>query len=199
MVRQLGTGDPAVRAAMAAIPRHLFVPADIADRAYEDAALPIWAGQTISQPRIVTTMLDWLDLSPGQAVLDVGAGCGYAAAVIATVVAPGPVLAIERIANLAVHATAVCAHFAPGVRVVHGDALDPDPSWGRFDRIHAACQLEQIPSGLLDLVRVGGLVVAPVGPADGIQRLHRLRRTQDGWSSETGVEVLFVPGLSGTA
>jgi protein-L-isoaspartate(D-aspartate) O-methyltransferase len=199
MVRALPPGDARVRAAMAALPRHRFVPADIADRAYEDAALPIWAGQTISQPQVVAAMLDWLDLRPGLRVLDLGAGCGYAAALIGILVAPGEVVAVERIATLAERAASACARHAPNVRVVHADGIAGDPAWGGFDRIHAACQLAAIPSAMLDRVGAGGIVVAPVGPASGVQRLCRWRRGAGGWSVEDGPEVLFVPGLGGTA
>ncbi len=199
MVRALPAGDPTVRAAMAALPRHVFVPADVADRAYDDAALPIWAGQTISQPRVVAHMLDLLDLRAGLRVLDIGAGCGYAAAVIARVVAPGQVIAVERIADLADRATAACAIHAPGVRIVHGDGLGGDGADGPFDRIHAACQIAALPSVVLDRVAPGGVVVAPVGPAAGVQRLRRMRRGPAGWEIEDGWEVLFVPGLPGTA
>jgi protein-L-isoaspartate(D-aspartate) O-methyltransferase len=199
MVRALPAGDPVVRAALAALPRHAFVPADVADRAYDDAALPIWAGQTISQPRVVAYMLDLLDLRPGLRVLDIGAGCGYAAAVIARVVAPGAVVAVERIGDLARRAAAACAVHAPGVQVVHGDGLGGDGVDGPFDRIHAACQISALSSGLLDRVAPGGVVVAPVGPAAGVQRLRRMRRSPAGWEVEDGWEVLFVPGLPGTA
>jgi protein-L-isoaspartate(D-aspartate) O-methyltransferase len=199
MLRALPVVNPAVRQAMAALPRHAFVPADVADRAYEDAALPIWAGQTISQPRVVAHMLDLLELSPGLRVLDIGAGCGYAAALIGRLVAPGAVVAVERIADLAARAAAACAVHAPGVRVVHGDGIAGEGVVGTFDRIHAACQIDAVPSVLLDRVGPGGVVVAPVGPAAGVQRLRRLRRGPGGWMVEDGLDVLFVPGLPGTA
>src|SRR3954468_2850557 len=110
---QLAGHDRAVVAAMAALPRHWFVPPEAAAHAYRDGALAIGAGQTISQPRVVAMMLEALRLMPGMRVLDVGAGSGYAAALIARLVAPGTVVALERQGPLVARTRALLGEVAP--------------------------------------------------------------------------------------
>ncbi len=179
--RHLGTEtDARVRAAMAGLPRHWFVPADLADRAYDDAALPIAAGQTISQPRVVAMMLTSLALAPGSRVLDVGAGSGYAAALIARLVAPALVWALERQPELAQASERLLAELAPTVRLRLADGLDGLPAEGPFDAIHVACACAEVPPRLADQLAPGGRLVVPVGPIHGWQRLV-VAHAHGGW------------------
>jgi protein-L-isoaspartate(D-aspartate) O-methyltransferase len=192
--------DPSVRAAMAELPRHWFVPADIGSRAYDDAALPIGDGQTISQPEVVARMLGALALRPGARALDVGAGSGYAAALIARLVAPADVRALERQPHLAAQAAALLAEVAPSVRIQLADGLAGLPGEAPFDAIHVACACAELPGALAELLAPMGRMVVPVGPRHGWQRLLLVRREEDGGLSEADLgEVVFVPALPGLA
>jgi protein-L-isoaspartate(D-aspartate) O-methyltransferase len=191
--------DPRVVAAMAEIPRHAFLPAGLEAGAYDDTARAIGAGQTISQPRIVARMLACLRLQPGDRVLDVGAGSGYAAALLARLAAPGRVLALERQGDLIPSAAARLAVHAPTVELRHADGLTPADSLngsdGTFDVIHIAAACSAPPTALAGRLAPGGRLIAPVGPHDGVQRLLLLDAAGEHWLDE----VLFVPGLNGLA
>ncbi len=201
MVRDLlGPGvDPRVAAAMADLPRHAFVPPEFASAAYEDRALAIGSGQTISQPRVVAAMLTALALRPGQAVLDVGAGSGYAAALISRLVGPGgQVIAIERQGPLTPMTLARLETFAPDVDLRCADALRGTPEGHRFAAIHVACACVDEPAALLAQLAPGGRMVLPLGPHDGDQRLRLITRTTDGrWRRCDLDRVRFVPALAG--
>ncbi len=195
MVRdQLGDcTDPRVVAAMAALPREDFVPPDARACAYADGALPISAGQTISQPRVVALMLAALRLAPGQRVLDVGCGSGYAAALLAELVAPGGgVIAIERQTALVEPARRRLAGRAVDVRL--GDGADGWAAGAPYDAIHVAAAAVEPPPGLLAQLAPGGRLVIPLG-ADGDQELWLYA---DGARTSLG-PVRFVPFLPGIA
>ncbi len=184
--------DARVIAAMAALPREDFVPPDARACAYADGALPISAGQTISQPRVVALMLAALRLAPGQRVLDVGCGSGYAAALLADLVAPGPVIAVERQSTLVEPARTRLA--GRNVAVHLADGSIGWPGGAPYDAIHVAAAATEVPAALLAQLAPGGRLVIPVGP-DGEQEL---------WLYENGTRVSlgpvrFVPFLSGTA
>ncbi len=185
--------DPRVLAAMAALPRHCFLPDGLRAGAYDDHARGIGAGQTISQPRIVARMLAALRVQAGERILDVGAGSGYAAALLARLAAPGQVIAIERQGLLIPETAERLRHFAPGVILQHGDGLDADV--GTFDVIHLAATCTERPRRLLDRLRPGGRLIAPVVDGAGCQRLLLVANGMDRWFDE----VDFVPALPGTA
>ena len=193
MVRDqlVGISDARVLAAMAAVPRHVFLPADVRALAYDDGARPIGNGQTISQPRVVATMLAALDLAPGQRALDVGAGSGYAAALLASLVAPGSVLALERQGDLVARTRPILALIAPTVDLRHADGLAVTD--GPFDAIHIGCACAERPTALIERLAPGGRLIAPVGPHDGVQRLLLVGPEGDTWLDD----VLFVPALPG--
>jgi protein-L-isoaspartate(D-aspartate) O-methyltransferase len=186
--------DPGVLAAVGRVPRHRFVPEHLQLVAYEDRALPIGSGQTVSAPHMVAIMCTVLGVRRGEKVLEVGTGSGYHAAVLAELVGPeGRVVSIEVVPGLAHEAQARLeeAGYAGRVTVMVGDGAEGDPDGAPFDRITMAAATPSIPPALLDQLGVGGVLVAPVGRREAV--LTRVERTEKGLrKSEHGVCV-FVP------
>jgi protein-L-isoaspartate(D-aspartate) O-methyltransferase len=183
--------DQRVLAAVAAVPRHRFVPHAERARAYENTALPIDCEQTISQPVVVARMLELLELAPGDRVLDVGTGSGYHAALLGLLAAE--VWTIERHPELSAQACATLAQEGhANVHCVVGDGWEGLPGQAPFDAINvAAATGGEIPPVLERQLAVGGRLVAPVG--DEHQFLTRVRRTPDGLTEERLDPVRFVP------
>lgn len=184
--------DQRVIAAMATLPREDFVPPDARATAYADGALPIGSGQTISQPRMVAQMLATLALQPGQRVLDVGCGSGYAAALLADLVAPGgSVIAIERIAALVEPAR--CRLHGRAVAVHHADGGEGWAAGAPYDAIHVAAVAGEIPPALLAQLAPGGRLVIPLGRGEE----QELWLCCDGQRTNLGPVsfVPFVPGM----
>lgn len=186
--------DPAVLAAMGAVPREAFVEPSQRGEAYADRPLPIGHGQTISQPYIVALMAQLLELGPGDRVLEVGSGCGYAAAVLSHLATE--VYAIEVIAPLAEAAAERLARLGyPGVHVRAGDGTLGWPEAAPFDAILVSAAGPIAPPSLVAQLAPGGRLVLPLGPSGGNQRLIRLRRGRDGAPDvrEDLGPVAFVP------
>ena len=183
--------DQRVLAAVAAVPRHRFVPHAERARAYENTALPIDCEQTISQPVVVARMLELLELEPSDRVLDVGTGSGYHAALLGLLVAE--VWTIERHPELSAQARAALAQQGHvNVHCVVGDGWRGLPEHAPFDAINvAAATGEDIPPALERQLAVGGRLVAPVGGEH--QFLTRVRRTPAGLVQERLDPVRFVP------
>jgi len=187
-----GIRDPAVLQAMRSVPRERFVEPGFEDFAYDDRALAIAQGQTISQPYIVALMIEEARLGPHDRVLEIGAGSGYAAAVLSRVVAH--VVTIERNAVLARAAGERLAALGYGnVQVVAGDGSIGWPGRGRFDAILVAAGGPEVPSALKAQLVMGGRLVMPVGPLTD-QRLVKLtRRGEASFEQEDIAAVHFVP------
>jgi protein-L-isoaspartate(D-aspartate) O-methyltransferase len=175
------------------VPRELFVPEDVRDLAYEDGPLPIESGQTISQPYIVALMIDAAEVAPGDRVLEVGAGSGYAAAVISRIV--DEVVAVERQGELAELARGRLAELGySNVRIVEGDGTTGVPGEAPFEAILCAATGSHVPEPLLAQLSVGGVLVMPVGPPDSVQTLIKVTRTgEEEYEQEDLGPVRFVP------
>jgi len=154
-----------VEEAFLRIPRELFVPESMRSQAYLDTPLSIGYGQTISAPHMVAIMVEALDLKPGQKILEVGAGSGYHAAIVATLVAPnGHVYTIERIPQLADFAKRNLEEAGiENVTVVVGDGSQGLPEYAPFDRIYVTCAAPDIPSPLVEQLQDPGRLLIPVG------------------------------------
>lgn len=203
-LRKAGVRDPDVLAAMQAVPRHLFVEPALASRAYEDVALPIGHGQTISRPSTVARMLEIVlaRLSREQRAraraLEVGTGCGYQAALMAALV--GEVISIERVRGLHDAARSNLRPLrVPNLRLMFGDGRLGAPSSAPFDAVVVAAAGDEIPDALLEQMAPGARLLAPVG--DGVrQALHLVERSGDRtWELTVLDEARFVPLRSGTA
>jgi protein-L-isoaspartate(D-aspartate) O-methyltransferase len=194
VARQLGRrgiSDERVLAAMERVPREAFVPVELAGHAYDDAALPIGDGQTISQPYIVAAMCELLTLDGTETVLDIGTGSGYAAAVLDELAAA--VVSIEVVPALAERARAALAatgHERVEVRV--GDGREGAPDRAPFEAIAVAAATDALPPTLVDQLATRGRLVAPLGGRGG-QRLVRLLKTDDGLAETWSVACRFVP------
>jgi len=194
-LRDQGIQDERVLTAMMAVPRHLFVDQGLASRAYEDAALPIGYGQTISQPWVVARMIAAVlqDRQPRR-VLEVGAGCGYQAAVLAQLVKD--VYAIERVRGLADSTRERLRGLRLRVRLSHGDGMLGLPSMAPFDAIVVAAAGLRIPDALLRQLAPGARLIAPEGGAT--QHLILMERTgETSWRREVLEAVRFVPLRTG--
>ncbi len=187
-----GIADPHVLAAMGEVPREAFVTGPLTEFAYEDSALPIEAGQTISQPYIVARMIELAELRPGNTVLEVGAGSGYAAAVMSRIA--GHVYAIERHADLATQARAREETLGyDNVEIVCADGTKGWPGQAPFDAIIVSAGGPKVPEALKRQLAIGGRLVIPVG-RDVHQTLLRVRRTgEDSFEQEDHGGVTFVP------
>jgi protein-L-isoaspartate(D-aspartate) O-methyltransferase len=182
------------------MPRHLFVDEAMANRAYEDCALPIGFGQTISQPFIVARMTEAVLGDPTQpkpkSVLEIGTGSGYQAAVLAMLV--GKVYTVERIQELYKRTQSLMQRLQlRNVYCKYADGTLGWPEHGPYDAIIVTAAPEQVPQALLQQLAVGGRMVIPVGESGHSQRLLKIMRTEQGFEEENMELVSFVPFLNG--
>ena len=191
-LRHRGIADERVLATMSAIPRELFVDPATRRHAYDDAALPIAAGQSISQPYIVARMTELLAIRAGDRVLEIGTGSGYQAAILATLGAQ--VLSIERHPGLADTARERLEKLglADRVQIRVGDGSLGVPEDGPFDGIVVTAAAPRIPAALLDQLADGGRLVIPVGTRER-QRLMVATRRGNEWEQRSEGDCVFVP------
>lgn len=191
-LRRRGIGDERVLAAMERVPRELFLPSELRDDAYADAALPIGGDQTISQPYMVALICEHLALQGGERVLDVGTGSGYQAAVLAELA--GEVHTIERIPELAegARASLAAAGYADRVRLHVGDGTRGVPECAPFAGIAVAAAALEAPPVLYEQLEPRGRLVVPVGGSNG-QWLEVVVRTPEGPAVLRTVPCRFVP------
>jgi protein-L-isoaspartate(D-aspartate) O-methyltransferase len=195
-LRRSGIADTAVLAAIERIPREDFIPEAFHDQAYEDKALPIGHGQTISQPQVVGLMTQALEVGPRHKVLEIGTGSGYQTAVLSrlarrvyTIERHKPLLqeAEQRFAKLQIH----------NITAIAGDGLKGWPAQAPFDRIIVTAAADALPQTLLTQLSVGGIMVLPLGPDRGDQELVKVTRAESGIETEKLCDVRFVPLLPG--
>ena len=205
-LRKQGIADDRVLDAMAKVPRALFVDAPFVSSAYNNTALPIACGQTISQPFIVAYITQHLELNESMRVLEIGSGSGYQAAILSalcrrvyTIERHRPLLdeAISRLSKLKIH----------NIVTKHGDGFAGWPQQAPFDRIILSCAVPNVPQILIEQLKIGGMLIAPVShvpKSDGLaasesfsQQLTKMIRTETGVTEEILIPVVFVPMLSG--
>ena len=191
-LRARGIKDQRVLAAMAAVPRHLFVPERLRSLAYDDRPLPIGEGQTISQPYIVAFMSELLALKPTDSVLEIGTGSGYQTAVLASLA--DSVSSIELLPSLGERAKKILAGLGyKNIETKIGDGFFGWEERGPFDAILMTAAAPKIPEPLWRQLREGGRLVMPLGEEGKSQRLIRARKSAGQPNIEDFSEVLFVP------
>lgn len=196
-LKDQGIKDVQVLSLIRSTPRHLFVDEALASRAYEDTALPIGLGQTISQPYVVARMTEaLLDAGPLETVLEVGTGCGYQTAILSSLVKR--VYTVERLAALSQRARQTLSSI--NVRNVFFRHADGGWGWTQhapYDGILCTAAPEEVPPALLEQLAPGGRLIIPVGPAGSQDLLRVTRRGEGGYDREVLEKVSFVPLLGG--
>jgi protein-L-isoaspartate(D-aspartate) O-methyltransferase len=195
-LREQGIASAPVLERIRSVPRHLFVDEALASRAYEDTALPIGHGQTISQPYVVARMTEaLLEGAPPRKVLEVGTGCGYQTVVLAPLVTT--IYSVERIAVLQQRARRVLRDLRiTNVFMRHGDGFEGWPPYAPYDGILVAAAAMAVPAALLEQLGNGGRLVMPVGP-EREQQLVRITRRGEHFEREVLGPATFVPLLQG--
>lgn len=195
-IRSRGVTDARVLGAMEAVDRGPFIRGLFAERAYEDTPLPIACGQTISQPSVVGQMTQALQVSPRDTVLEIGTGSGYQAAILSRLARR--VYTIDRYDRLVREAQSIFqAMDLSNVTAITGDGSRGLPDQAPFDRIIVTAAAEDPPGPLLAQLKIGGIMVVPVGQSDAVQSLIRVRKSEAGLDYDELSSVRFVPLLEG--
>jgi protein-L-isoaspartate(D-aspartate) O-methyltransferase len=190
-IRDRGIEDMDVLHALAKVPRHVFVPEAVRRRAYEDGALPIGYGQTISQPSLQALYLETLRLEPHESVLEIGTGSGYQTALLAELA--DRVYSVERIRALAVRARAALDSLRYGnVAILTGDGTVGWSRYAPYDAILVAAGAPSVPDALVSQLAEGGRMLIPIGGKD-VQRLMLVRKTTEGTEEHEITTCVFVP------
>jgi protein-L-isoaspartate(D-aspartate) O-methyltransferase len=197
-LRRQGINDTGVLAAIERVPRELFVPDTFKDQAYENIALPIKQGQTISQPYVVAFMTEALRVSKRMKVLEVGTGSGYQAAVLSKLCRR--VYTVERYRSLLQEAEArFAAMRITNITTRVGDGMKGWPEQAPFERIVVTAAAATVPAALVDQLAIDGVMVLPLGSTTTEQEIVRVTRTDKGCTEEGLLAVRFVPLLPGVA
>ena len=191
-LRTLGVGDAKVLAAIERVPREAFVPQQFLDQAYENTALPIGEGQTISQPIVVALMTQALDIDKRMKVLEIGTGSGYQTAVLSRLARR--VYTIERHANLLVQAEKLLHQLRiSNYTAKAGDGSKGWPEQAPFPRILVTAAATKMPEPLIEQLEIGGKMVIPLGERSSDQSVMRVTRTETSYTTENLFPVRFVP------
>ena len=197
-LRRAGITDQRIVAAIESVPRDVFVPAESRADAYAERALPIDCGQTISAPVIVGTMTAALEVGERDRILEIGTGTGYQTAILSRLCRR--VYTIDRFRTLVAAAESRFKTLRlANITTLVGDGTKGWPEQAPFDRILVTAAGEEVPEALLRQLRVGGAMVIPVGPQEGIQKLLRVERTETGVERTELADVRFVPLIPGKA
>ena len=197
-LREQGISDTKVLSAIERVPREVFVLDSFADRAYENNALPIDQGQTISQPYIVAYMTAALQLNDRVKILEIGTGSGYQTAILSKLCRR--VYSIERYPSLLAQAEARFAKLGlHNITTRVGDGYKGWPEQAPFVRMIVTAAAPEVPQTLADQLDIGGILVMPVGEARDHQQLVRITRREDGFETEDLIPVRFVPLVEGLA
>ncbi|NRG18863.1 protein-L-isoaspartate(D-aspartate) O-methyltransferase [Rhizobiales bacterium] len=197
-LRKQGIRDRRVLSAIERVPRRFFLTANLQKHAYDNTALPIECGQTISQPTVVGMMTEALDVKPEHRVLEIGTGSGFQAAVLGHLA--DEVHSVERYRTLADLARdRLSALKLPNVTVHFGDGMLGLAEHAPFDRIIVTAAADKVPQALMEQLEDGGKLVVPVGPSGGIQELVLYEKTPNGLVERNLGAVRFVPLLPGAA
>ncbi len=195
-LRRQGIRDARVLNAMERVPRDVFVPKTFTERAYEDQALPIECGQTISQPYVVAYMTEVLEVGPRMKVLEVGTGSGYQAAVLSHLCRR--VYSIERYRTLLRDADARFRKLdLSNITTKTGDGSKGWPEQAPFDRIIVTAAAQEVPFDLIDQLKIDGWMIIPVGRTTEDQALLKIRKTEEGLEQTKLLPVRFVPLVEG--
>ena len=191
-LRRAGIADTRVLSAIERIPREIFVPEPFLDQAYEDVALPIGHGQTLSQPSVVGNMTQALEIGHRMKLLEIGTGSGYQAAILAQLCLR--LYTVERHAALLAEAEGRLARLRlRNITSRVGDGSLGWPAQAPFDRIILTAATREVPQELVRQLKLGGIMVLPVGRRHGDQRLLQVRRAEDGITTRDMGPVRFVP------
>lgn len=197
-LRSAGVRDTNVLSAIETVPREIFIPRMFQDKAYDDVALPIESGQTISQPLVVAWMTAALNLNDRHRVLEIGTGSGYQAAILAKLARR--VYTLERHKPLLEQAEARFKELGlTNITAKLGDGTKGWPETAPFERIIVTAAAREVPAVLLNQLAVGGVMVIPVGDPSSEQILLRLEKTEEGYTSQHLMNVRFVPLVEGRA
>lgn len=195
-LRSRGVTDRRVLAAMEQVDRAPFIRGIFSERAYEDTPLPIACGQTISQPSVVGIMTQALKISPRDKVLEIGTGSGYQAAILSRLARR--VYTVDRHQRLVREARALFEELdLTNITAITADGSHGLPDQAPFDRIIVTAAAEDPPGPLLAQLKIGGIMVVPVGQSDAVQHLIRVRKDEDGLVYDELLPVRFVPLLEG--
>jgi protein-L-isoaspartate(D-aspartate) O-methyltransferase len=190
-----GIKDQQVLDAMMKIPRHFFMAKGFEERAYQDNAFPIAAGQTISQPYTVAFQTSLLELKKDEKVLEVGTGSGYQAAVLVELGVK--LYTIERLRELYIDAQSLLKKLGYYPHCFYGDGYEGLPTYAPFDKILITAGAPEIPEALLKQLKPGGMMVAPIGPLHSQDMLRVIKMNDDKYQTENHGKFIFVPMLKG--
>lgn len=191
-LRVQGIEDERILDAFERVPRHFFLDAVFAEQAYTNMAFQIGSGQTISHPFTVAFQTQLLDLKKGEKVLEVGSGSGYQTCILAALGAK--VFSIERHKELHLKAKRMVQHFGFNARLTFGDGYKGRPTYAPFDKVIITCGAPEIPESLLDQLKIGGIMVIPLGEGEK-QQMKRIVKTEEGLEIQDFGVFSFVPML----